>query len=256
MTDTVIREAKLFEAGDYPDRGIEITEEDLDRIAGGTSCAPVRIEHAPSPFDGAIGVLKSVYRRGRELFGQLEFTRAAWELIRQAGARRLSVAIARDKSSIAEVSLVRTPRIPDAAVFSAGAALQLAETDIDLEAGFSEQQSTESVPAVEDSECDRLRRELTRHRAERTVDKLMRAGKLTPGSATFALALLEADLSNTVTFADAPVPVAELFRRFIEAQPKVIEFAELAGADAVPEEPGIFEKLGVTSARVEKHRGR
>ena len=59
-TQTIEREAKLFEAGSYPDRGIEITEEDLDRIIANASEAPIRIEHTATPFDGALGVLKSV----------------------------------------------------------------------------------------------------------------------------------------------------------------------------------------------------
>ena len=116
MTEnTIEREAKLFEAGSYPDRGIEISEEDLDRIVEGTSEAPIRIEHTGTPFDGALGVLKSVYRKGKELFGKLSFTAAAWELVKSANAKRLSVAIRKDKSGIAEVSLVREPRIADAA---------------------------------------------------------------------------------------------------------------------------------------------
>src|SRR4030042_1004926 len=92
-TEMIEREAKLFEAGSYPDRGIETTEEDLDRIAESTSEAPVRVEHSDTPFDGALGVLKSVYRKGKELFGKLCFTQAAWELIKLATAKRLSVAI-------------------------------------------------------------------------------------------------------------------------------------------------------------------
>ena len=132
-TETIEREAKLFEAGSYPDKGIDITEEDLDRIIAGSKEAPVRIEHTNTPFDGALGVLKGVYRRGKELFGKLCFTRAAWELINAANARRLSVAIRKDKTGIAEVSLVREPRIADAAVFSESEVTRLAEVDFALE---------------------------------------------------------------------------------------------------------------------------
>lgn len=245
MTDTIEREAKLFEAGSYPDRGIEITEDDLDRIVRGTAYAPVRIEHAPSPFDGAMGVLKSVYRRGRELFGRLAFPRAAWELIRQANARRLSVAIRSDKSAIAEVSLVREPRIADAAVFAGGETVRVGEFELDAE-----------VAQPDGSDAEDLRRELARHKAERLIDDLKRAGKVAPAAAPFALALLDAGDSSVVTFAEEPVSVAEVFRRFIESQPKVIEFRELASGDGAADEPGIFEKLGVTSAQVEKHRSR
>ncbi len=117
-TELIEREAKLFEAGNYPDKGVEITEADLDAIVAGTSEPPVRVEHTDTPFDGALGVLKSVYRKGTELFGKLAFPQAAWALIEASGAKRLSVGIKKDKSAISEVSLVRNPRIADAAVFA------------------------------------------------------------------------------------------------------------------------------------------
>jgi hypothetical protein len=115
---TVEREAKLFEAGDYPDRGVNITEADLDSIIAGTKCPPIAIEHSKTPFDGAMGVLKTLHRKGKELFGTLAFTDPAWALAVSAGARRLSVAIKKDLSGIAEVSLVREPRVADARVFN------------------------------------------------------------------------------------------------------------------------------------------
>src|SRR5437016_4111892 len=50
----VERECLLFEAGDYPDRGVTITPGDLQAIATNTlGELPVRIEHLrESPFDG------------------------------------------------------------------------------------------------------------------------------------------------------------------------------------------------------------
>ena len=55
----VERECLLFEAGEYADRGLTITEDDLAEIAANSAGEiPVRIEHlAESPFDGALGVV-------------------------------------------------------------------------------------------------------------------------------------------------------------------------------------------------------
>lgn len=245
-TQTIEREAKLFEAGNYPDRGIEVSEEDLDRIIANTSEAPVRIEHSATPFDGALGVLKSVYRKGKELFGRLSFTQAAWELIKSANAKRLSVAILKDKSGIAEVSLVREPRVADAAVFNEGDSFRIGDTELALDAEFS----------VEDCEVIRLRRELAEKEAERMIDELKRAGKLAPAAEVFARAILRSDDTSVITFGDQPTPISQVFRWFLESQPKVIEFSELAPADAASDEPEIFAKLGVTSGMVERHRGR
>ncbi|MHB9035103.1 MAG: hypothetical protein ACYC64_00450 [Armatimonadota bacterium] len=270
---TIERDAKLFEAGVYPDRGIEITEDDLDLLIEGTHDAPVRIEHSATPFDGALGVLKSVYRKGRELFGKLCFTSAAWDLIKEANAKRLSVAIKKDKSGIAEVSLVREPRIADAAVFSADEVIRLDQSEIVIDAEFSEspllekegpgEVASEHDPlqspfarGTENAEVERLRAELSERNADIAVDRLKRAGKLAHVSEVFARALLRNEDASVITFGGSPTPVSQVFRWFLESQPKVIEFSELATAEAEVEEPEIFAKLGVTSGQVEKYRGR
>jgi hypothetical protein len=143
----VEREAKLFEVGRYPDRGIDVTEADLDVIAANTVDCPIRIEHSDTPFDGALGVLKSCFRRGGELFGKLCFTVEAWALVCASDAKRLSVAILKDKSRIAEVSLVREPRIADAAVFSS-----------DLVAEFFSDEGGSGMSAV-NAELERIKQE-------------------------------------------------------------------------------------------------
>ena len=303
MTAQLIeREAKLFEAGSYPDRGIEVSEEDLDRIIANTSEAPVRIEHSATPFDGALGVLKSVYRKGRELFGRLCFTQAAWELIKAANAKRLSVAILKDKSGIAEVSLVREPRVADAAVFSEGDSVRIGDSELTLEAEFSAPvddavgaadqavvaglcpglgegvaaglspgleateslhyaeglEATESLhyAAGEDAEVLRLRRQLLDKEADALIDEAKRSGKLAPAAEIFARAILRSDESSVITFGDRPTPISQVFRWFLDSQPKVIEFSELAPADSDSDEPELFAKLGVTARQVERHRGR
>ena len=80
-------------------------------------------------------------------------------------------------------------------------------------------------------------------------------GKIVPASEELARAiLLQAD--QTVTFADAESTASELFLRFLEAQPKVIEFSELApgGGTATPSpEDEMLSKLGVTRELVEKY---
>jgi hypothetical protein len=238
-------------------------------MAANTADAPVRIEHTATPFDGALGVLKAVYRKGRELFGRLCFTAAAWELIKAANARRLSVAIRKDKSAIAEVSLVREPRVADAAVFTGGAvaAPRLSAEDVvrfdagELEAEHNSpsfrrgpgggSEAADNPPVVPPE------RGTDSAATDAAIDTLKRAGKLVPASEGFARALLSAGDNTLVTFGEESVPVGQMFRRFLEAQPKVIEFGELATASGIEgNELDVFAKLGVTSQQVEKHRAR
>ncbi len=244
---SIEREAKLFEAGNYPDRGVAITEDDLDAIIKNTNDAPIRIEHTDTPFDGSLGVLKSLYRKGRELFGRLCFTQAAWELIKSANARKLSVAIKKDKSQIAEVSLVREPRIEDAAVFSTSDVLVMDETDLAIDAEFSTNQ---------DTEAERLRSQLNEERAQSMVDDLKREGKISPAAEVFAKAILRSGDESVIAFGGLPTSISRVFQWFMHAQPKVIEFSELAAAEENGEAPEIFSKLGVTGDLVEKYRQR
>src|SRR5690606_37678542 len=54
----------------------------------------------------------------RALFGRLAFTQAAWDLLKESGAKALSLGLDRETLAIREVSLVRFPRIASARVFS------------------------------------------------------------------------------------------------------------------------------------------
>jgi hypothetical protein len=111
------REAKLFEAGSYEDKGVEVTEADLDNIAANTGEVPLKVEHSESPFDGALGSLAKVWRTGKDLMGRLRISKDAWGLLESTGIKSLSVGLLKDKSALAEVSLTKSPRVADAQVF-------------------------------------------------------------------------------------------------------------------------------------------
>ncbi len=117
FSETVERDAELFEAGEYPDKGVTVTEADLDNIVSGFTEADIAIEHG-SPFDGFLGKLTRVWRDGAKLLGKLAFDPAAWALAEKAGAKKLSIGLRPDKSGISEVSLVRYPRVSTAQVFA------------------------------------------------------------------------------------------------------------------------------------------
>lgn len=115
----VERECLLFEVGDYPDRGVSITDDDLRDIAENTTAdVPVKVEHlAQSPFDGALGTVSRLRVVGSQLFGTLRQPVEAWSFIRRAGARSLSIALDLMAKKVAEVSFVCSPRVASAQVF-------------------------------------------------------------------------------------------------------------------------------------------
>lgn len=137
MDELIEREARLFEAGNYEDKGMEITEGDLDVMATNFAPVPVKVEHTDTPFDGSLGMLQSVYRKGKELWGKIGFQPAAWALAKAAGALKLSLAIKKDKTAIGEVSLVREPRVAGAQVFNGDAVMFSG----DFDAGAAPEQS-------------------------------------------------------------------------------------------------------------------
>ncbi len=119
----VERECLLFEAGEYPDRGVTITPADLLAIAKNSpESIPVRVEHlARSPFDGALGAVMRLRAVGNRLWGTLRQPAEAWQFVQRAGAKALSVAIDTGATKgwrLAEVSFVCLPRVASAQVFN------------------------------------------------------------------------------------------------------------------------------------------
>ncbi len=256
------KDAKIFEAGSFPDKGIEVTESDLERMVANHKPVPIKVEHTDSPLN--LGSLVCIWRKGRELFGRLAFTHPAWELVKASGARKLSVGMRKDKSGISEVSLVRNPRIADAAVFSFGGLTFFNDGDnVSVEVDFTFERGDEvmntggGAPGGVSAEMQKLLdaakeegrlsgkaeaiagfnanessaavklAELERKNAEKDADAKISAlkaeGKLTPAAEKFARAIL-IDGNAEVTFADgAHMPASQAFLNFLANQPNVVE---------------------------------
>lgn len=201
------RRAKLFEAGDYPDKGVSITPESLERIAREFSGpVPVLVEHSPSPL--RIGELVRVEARGGELFGTLRLSREANALIERSGARALSLGLSPDLARIEEVSLVAHPRVPSARLFGEASASG---------AGSDDERLAEHV----------------------------RQGRLLPAQVPYARALLRC--AGTVEFGAARSTVRALVLALLERQAPHALFAQTplsapsdSGESALPPEEAEF----------------
>ena len=227
------RPARLLEAGNYPDKGLRVTEADLDGIAarfpkGGV---PVKVEHTDSPLD-PLGQVRRVWREGGALLGTLTFPADLAGFLRRRGAARLSVGLTREPLTLSEVSLVLKPRVASATLMSGG---------------------EEAV----NTEIARLRAELTRREVDGQITALKARGRLVPASEGLARALLAVGNGATVTLAEGPEPVADVFLRFLERQPPVVTFGESVPSAEEGEEDGFthsehtfLKQLGVRPAEV------
>jgi hypothetical protein len=128
---TVIRTGKIFEAGDYGDKG-NYSEQDLQNAASNFSAVPNNIEHKPSFLDGKLGKLLSVEAKGKELFGKVAIPK--W-LNDTLGSEPLKVSLEWLKSSkqIVGNALTFNPHIKDAQLVAAfSAANQTTEGGITM----------------------------------------------------------------------------------------------------------------------------
>lgn len=114
----VARRGLLFEAGDYPDKGVSFDPQDLFRAA--ELFAPVQndIEHQPSILDGMLGGIESVEAtEDGKLFGVV--TIPAWlDELYEGEPLKVSLAWNRDKRIVGN-GLVLNPRIKDANIVTA-----------------------------------------------------------------------------------------------------------------------------------------
>jgi hypothetical protein len=160
----VIRTGKVFEAGDYPDKGFSITEEELADAAVNFSPVNNDLEHQSTILDGKLGQLTAVEAKGTSLFGTVKIPK--W-LNDQLGSDPLKVSLAwaRNTKQIIKNALVLNPRIEDAQLVAAFTAansntggVKLSDTKkpslMDrLKAAFSKG----SLPDVEEAELDQIK---------------------------------------------------------------------------------------------------
>lgn len=252
----VERECLLLEAGEYPDRGVTITLEDLQAIVANTPPEiPVKIEHLrESPFDGALGVITRLRTVGRKLWGTLRQPVEAWQLVQKAGSRSLSVALDVVGKRLMEASFVCRPRVASAQVFAEGWAVfhtddlfqeerkmtsirQFAEELIQYLRGVIGSGADMSEGAGFAEERARLaaeRRALQEREVEQQIVELKRRGLLraTEAAEGMARSILRCGLTNVVQFGGAETSLSALFAQFLEENGPVVPMGEVVRSSA------------------------
>jgi len=218
--DAVERDALLMETGEYPDKGVAITEEHLQQMAATGTGAPVIVEHRPTLV---LGWIRELYRKGKQLWGRLALKPHANQLIEESTVKGLSVGLRRTPDggfALHEVSLTTSPRVANAQLFAdqtpslyiacaEGNSVQevvamtqpqeVRKEDTALEALRAElARERERASALEQrvqefaKQLSRAQTQLVRNAVQGIVERYQREGKLTPAAAKHATELLMA----------------------------------------------------------------
>lgn len=125
--EMVTRTGLIFTAGEYPDKGLTITEADLAAaVAAFTESVDAELEHITTAgtktfLDGKLGQLVEVWADGPHLYGKMAVPSWLDPLWAEFG-RKVSTVWSTATKTLTRIGLVLNPRVEDAAVMSAYAA--------------------------------------------------------------------------------------------------------------------------------------
>lgn len=238
------RDARLLVAGEYPGKKLKVTEADLDSlVANFSGPVPVKVEHIDSPLD-PLGLVERVWREGQELRGRIKFPAEMAAFLSKRDAHKLSVGLLKEPQwKLLEASLTLTPHVPTATLLSDG----------------------------ERGELVQIRQQLRQQTVDAQIVQLKAQGRVVPATEGLARTLLAADDGAVVTLSDGSVSaISDTFYQFLQAQPPLVSFSEMARAQAgvtlsgVPgasgaaaseftdEEQEVMRRLGVSPEDVSK----
>lgn len=273
----VIRDAKLFEAGAYPDKGLTASESDLDAMVAAfarVGSLPVRVQHGVSPWDGKMGRVVSVWRVGKELMGKIAWPSEVWAFLCAMGTKALSVGLSKAKELV-EVSIVDVPRVLTARCFgdsmpadgvvgfnfefeSDAGGVIVGEFSAEVQAAIKAAEDRGKVAGAAEAktqfdaqvaplakEVADLRRGAAKDTASVKIALWKGEGKLPPACEKFAEAIL-IDGTAEVTFADGGhMSAADALVQFMTHLPRVVE---IPGSNASNDDKADEAAIGVCMA--------
>lgn len=231
MSDVVTRDVQLFQAANYPDKGVNVSIDDLKTIAKNTGRVPIQVGHTEPEFK--LGEAHGLYVKDDWLWGKFDLHPAADVLLNHNGLKTVSVGMNPAKTHLLEVSATASPRVVGARMFSGEQciAFSLGET---APAGKEGKTMPEDVKdAITPAQFSALETRMNEERTARlAAERRMREtearqivrdlGQVPPAAAEFAVRLLASE--QPITFsengADVEKPVAALFSGFLDNLPK------------------------------------
>jgi hypothetical protein len=117
----VWRIGKIFELGDYPDKGFSLSEAEADRAIAQFTPVAADLEHKDTILSGKLGTMRRIWRDGRAVFGAAEVPE--WlDTLFKSGEREPKVSCAWERTGsklLKGWGWVLDPHINEAALFSA-----------------------------------------------------------------------------------------------------------------------------------------
>ncbi len=119
-SEKIIKKARLFYAGKH--KGQEYNEADIDKMISNFPAdgVPIQLDHSEKAKD-TVGISKKVFKKGGELWGELEFVGSETvDKIKNGLWKKLSVGLAMNKDNyrVREISVTPFPALPQAQIFS------------------------------------------------------------------------------------------------------------------------------------------
>jgi DNA topoisomerase IB len=232
MSDFITRDVQMFQAGNYPDKGVSVTVADLHNMAKNSGRVPIQVGHVEPEF--RLGEAHSYHVIDDWLYGKFDLHPAADTLLTINGMKNVSVGMNPSKTHLLEVSATGSPRVQGARMFSNEACIVFSLGEpapaLSPERKTMPEETKESITAVQFSALEaRMNEERTARLAvERKLreteakQKVKELGQIPPAAAIFAIALLscETPLTFSDKGTDTEKPVAVLFSSFLDNLPK------------------------------------
>jgi hypothetical protein len=117
--DRVYKRGKVFQAGEYPDKNVTVTVEQLRQGAAKFTPCPINIEHWHSVLDGKLGELVSIeVMDDGSVYGTTSIPKALADLLGDDPVP-VSIELRHNDWVIIGLAFAKNPRVTDAAVFAA-----------------------------------------------------------------------------------------------------------------------------------------
>jgi hypothetical protein len=160
--DYVVKSGKIFEAGDYADKGFSLTSAEMAEAVADFAPVPIDIEHISSPLDGQLGELwnVAVAADGTTLTGDVAVP--AW-LAHLLPEMKVSTTWDKGTKRLTGLAIVRDPRVTDAAMMAAFSATDFARTRHDTRAGQSALQDIHNATVRAGAVCKQTTQMASRH---------------------------------------------------------------------------------------------